>query len=227
MLKIKLFLLLARHGNTFESQEKPFWVGKDQDLPLTSFGRSQGETLGNWLQQYLEANSLHLPYILAGPLKRTREYAKLLKTSSPIKIHSALEEIDYGPWGGKTEEEIQESLEKNKQSETIFSDWVKFSKWPHSIFPQQEKEVEAQIEQLIQEILLELEQGKFEKDLLVPLISSNGKLRYFLKFLFPEEWKRWQEEGKGRFKVKTGNICLLRFEEGKWFLDLWDHKIKV
>ncbi|MEN0653515.1 MULTISPECIES: histidine phosphatase family protein [Hyphobacterium] len=99
-------LLLARHGNTFGPGETPVWVGAKEDLPLVEKGEAQAESLGKALQ----SSGVKLDRIITGPLRRTRRAADIVAArinfTGPIEIDERLKEIDYGPWGGKSDEEI-------------------------------------------------------------------------------------------------------------------------
>jgi broad specificity phosphatase PhoE len=64
-------LILARHGNTFESNETPTWVGAQNDLPLTAAGLKQAKNLA----LYIKNNNIKLDAVYCGPLRRTRIYA--------------------------------------------------------------------------------------------------------------------------------------------------------
>ena len=45
-------LVIARHGNTFESGETPRRVGARTDLPLTEKGRQQAQAIGHYLKEH-------------------------------------------------------------------------------------------------------------------------------------------------------------------------------
>ena len=102
-----MLLLLARHGNTFETGDKVVWVGARTDLPLTAKGREQAATLGESLRPIKAA----IKRIVSGPLKRTRDHADIaacaLGFAQPIGTDGRLREIDYGLWEAKTSGEIQ------------------------------------------------------------------------------------------------------------------------
>lgn len=101
-------LVLARHGNTFGPGDTPVWVGAKEDLPLVEKGEAQARALG----RALKAADVTLDRILTGPLRRTRRAAELVAEAmdyhGAIGIDPRLKEIDYGPWGGKTDAEIAE-----------------------------------------------------------------------------------------------------------------------
>ncbi|MCR9267551.1 MAG: histidine phosphatase family protein, partial [Alphaproteobacteria bacterium] len=99
-------ILLARHGNTFGPGDTPVWVGAKEDLPLVESGEAQARALGEALAEA----GLTPSRIICGPLKRTRRaagiVAELTGYSGSETIDERLKEIDYGSWGGKSNDEI-------------------------------------------------------------------------------------------------------------------------
>lgn len=99
-------LLIARHGNTFESHETPRRVGKRTDLPLTAKGIEQAHALG----AYLAANNLLPTTIVTSSLQRTKQMATIaalhFKHDYQIVEDSRFDEIDYGPDENKTEDDV-------------------------------------------------------------------------------------------------------------------------
>ena len=95
-------ILLARHGNTFGPGDTPVWVGAKEDLPLVESGEAQARALGEALAEA----GLTPSRIICGPLKRTRRaagvVAELTGYSGSETIDERLKEIDYGSWGGKS-----------------------------------------------------------------------------------------------------------------------------
>ena len=100
-------VILARHGNTFDPGERPVWIGARTDLSLVAKGREQATKIG----ETLKAANLAPRRVLAGPLKRTRETARLAllaaDASVDVEIDSRLSEIDYGIWEGKSSDDIR------------------------------------------------------------------------------------------------------------------------
>lgn len=99
-------LVIARHGNTFESGETPRRVGARTDLPLVEKGKEQAIALGRYLQKH----RLMPDAAYSSTLRRTMETATLaLRTAGidhPVTPLSIFDEIDYGPDENKTEEEV-------------------------------------------------------------------------------------------------------------------------
>ena len=99
-------LIVARHGNTFESGEPPRRVGKNTDLPLTGKGREQARAIGLWLKE----SRLMPDAVYSSTLQRTVETAKLAVAATgvaqPVYRLNIFDEIDYGPDENKTEDEV-------------------------------------------------------------------------------------------------------------------------
>lgn len=89
--------VIVRHGNTFEPGEEARRIGASTDLPLVESGRKQAVRLG----EYFAARGWHFDRVLAGPLARTLETARLIQSglsaASPIEPCAWLAEIDHGP----------------------------------------------------------------------------------------------------------------------------------
>lgn len=101
-------LIIARHGNTFRKGETPTRVGSRTDLPLVEEERGRGIGL------YLRKLGLMPTRILAAPLQRTMETARLaaeaLEASCPVQPDERFIEVDYGPDENKTEADVMARL---------------------------------------------------------------------------------------------------------------------
>ena len=90
-------LIIARHGNTFTSDQTPTRVGCRTDLPLVPSGQEQARRIGG----YLKDNNYSPAKIYTSVLKRTIEMAEIIEDvmghSIPQKQHPMFNEIDYGP----------------------------------------------------------------------------------------------------------------------------------
>jgi broad specificity phosphatase PhoE len=171
-------LILVRHGNTFESGQIPVQIGKQTDLPLTSYGISQAEQM----KKYLQSHHIVPKAIFAGNLKRQTQFASILNSSfnASFQIETALTEIDYGDWEGLTGEEISTHWPNE------YKLWNEFGIWPQNVFKSSLKDHQEQINSWL-EYLRKTHQNN---DTLLA-VSSNGLLRLF-----------YQKE-----KVKTGHFC--------------------
>lgn len=201
-------LILARHGNTFNPGDKICWVGSRNDLPLVEQGIVQAERVGNVLRD------IPLSAIYHASLKRTRHFAEIVAeftgTKAPLLADDRLLEIDYGQWSGLTDAEIAE-----KYGEKCLKDWVDRSVWPQNCgWSGSEELVTTEVEKFVFDVI-----ASQPADANVLVVTSNGKLRYFLKLIKNEFEQRVQEH---TFKVATGRICLLSFQDNHFRLELWN-----
>lgn len=205
-------IIFSRHGNTFAPGEIPVWVGAREDLPLVDSGIQQAKNLARVIQQV----GLNLKAIYCGPLSRTNDYANIvvdeLHSSLKPMIDPRLNEIDYGKWSGLNNAEIQA-----QGGAAALTAWEKLSQWPKEadwlgspelIF----SEVKALSEDLIK---------KYAPEDTILVITSNGRLRYFLQ-LVPGAFK--QHILNNSFKVSTGNICLFEHDSKGWQIKFWNKK---
>jgi broad specificity phosphatase PhoE len=193
-------LILCRHGNTFNSGEKVVMVGASQDLPLTPAGKAQAVAVGQALKR-----SLMVPQkIVAGPLKRTREFAEIVSelvgVSTGVCIDERLTELDYGAWGGLSDDEI-----RHQWGDEELRRWQDKAIRPEGVtFTPSESELEREARALLSEY------AAVEGITLV--VTSNGRLREFSRVLRGEA-----------SKVKTGHLCILeRSVPGEWKVVCWD-----
>lgn len=203
-------IILSRHGNTFSATDPVVWVGATQDLPLVHSGILQAKCLA----QSLQKAGIKPTAVYCGPLKRTRDYATIVleqlhSSLTPI-VDSRLNEIDYGNWAGLSNTQIQEIGEGAELSAwENLSVWPKIARWSGS------------------SALMEKEIKKFSKALVtqydpmdyILLITSNGRLRYFLKLIHGTFEQHIQNKN---FKVATGNICFFLYDHKKWHLEFWN-----
>jgi probable phosphoglycerate mutase len=184
-------LVLVRHGNTFGPGDRIVWVGKGEDLPLVASGKAQAETLG----ESLVAAEWMPSAIVSGGLKRQVEHLALAAppgSPEPVRLE-ALDEVDYGHWGGLTTDQIVERFGADEMNA-----WNERSVWPTAAgWP----ETETQVRERVQAFLGEVTGGRFGERVLV--CSSNGLLRWFLDAM-PGALD--EARTNGTFKVKTGGV---------------------
>jgi probable phosphoglycerate mutase len=203
-------LLLARHGNTFGPNDPVVWAGATNDLPLVEKGLEQAEKLAS----VLKGQGLK-PAVYSGPLQRTFKYASIVSERLGLpkpKIDLRLHELDYGGWTGLTAEQTEA-----KFGTAAVEAWEERSEWP----PKSQggwKGSEAQTLDEIKTLVADLEK-KHGPDALVLAVTSNGRLRYFLKLIEGEFERRVRDRS---FKVKTGAVCKLRESDGKWSVAYWN-----
>jgi probable phosphoglycerate mutase len=196
------FLVLARHGNTFEPGEKVVWVGSRNDLALSSKGVEQAVELAEACKE----NGITFDTILSGPLLRTKDYANIvknaLKTGSTANIDRRLDEIDYGSWSGLTDEEVIERF-----GESAFKAWSRGGAWPQTgDWGSSPAKIVGEVKEFCSSMASKLANGRN-----VLAVTSNGRLKFFLT-LIPSAFESAQEADT--LKVKTGNVCVFSLNSG-------------
>jgi broad specificity phosphatase PhoE len=192
-------LILARHGNTFESDQVPTQVGAKTDLPLTAQGRAQASQLA----EFLATQRQPLAAIYAGGLKRQTETAQIVadKLGASLYLKTAgLTEIDYGAWEGLTTNAISQQWSKE------YTGWTDTLRWPEGIF-------EGSLHDHIAKILAWMETLRqlYASEETVLGVTSNGILRLIHSLV---EQKT--------VKVKTGYFCELLLFPGKFEIVSWN-----
>lgn len=199
-------LILARHGNTFEKDQTPTWVGAKTDLPLTSEGEAQAQRLADLIAK----DYAPLGAIIAGPLKRTQRMAEIVgqKVNNIFTIDERLTEIDYGLWENKSGEDIARQYGRE-----ILEKWEQEGVWPEDMLwaPSEDKLIRN-----ISHFLEEQHKRLGEKNAINRLaITSNGILRFVYRAL----------TGKAAgtdAKVKTGAYCVLEPTATGWTIKSWN-----
>jgi broad specificity phosphatase PhoE len=198
-----VYVVLARHGNTFEPGERPVWVGARTDLPLAAKGREQASEIG----EALKAANLVPHRTLAGPLKRTQETARLALVAAgaadaEVEVETKLREIDYGAWEGKSSDEIC-SMGGGEE----LAAWDQLSIWPAQAgWPSSRSEY-------VSGFLTVLENVRARSADPTLIVSSNGVFKLFALSLGESATVR---------KMGTGNLSLLRLELTGVKLLCWD-----
>lgn len=204
-----MLLILVRHGNTFNAGEKTYRVGKRNDLPLVSAGLEQAAVFAAALRE----KNINPSAIYCGPLQRTKIFAQIITQRlnlgyQPV-IDDRLNELDYGLWAGLSDEEVRTKLGNELEA------WEKNGKWPkNSAWPESEKDVVQDVKLFTRDVLLQ-----HKSDDIVVVVSSNGKLRYFLKLVENEFESRIKS---GHVKVGTGNTCVIACEGDRFELVVWN-----
>ncbi len=202
------YLLLARHGNTFAPGQKSVWVGVRNDLPLVESGIVQAQAVA----RAFEEASIVPQAIYAASLQRTTKYAQIvdeqLSRQNEIVVDKRLNEIDYGAWSGLSNEEIAEKFGLNELEQ-----WNKYGKWLKS-FVGTEDDLDNDINSFVQDKVIDQSDKK-----IILAVTSNGRLKYFLK-LIPDIYAQYIRESK--WKVGTGQLCVLSCENKSWKLECWN-----
>lgn len=199
-------VILCRHGNTFNPGEKVVMVGAQEDLPLTEFGREQAQVVGRSLAHIVKEAGPAVTSVVTGPLSRTFEYASIVvreaRLSVAIQVDERLKELDYGSWGGLSNEEIVAL-----SGEEALRQWQERGVRPTGIgFQPSVEQLDAEARSLLREL-----SGGVGISVVV---TSNGRLREFARVL---------SDGRDNSaKVKTGHVCLIEWNGNAWSVRGWD-----
>jgi broad specificity phosphatase PhoE len=198
-----MLVVLARHGNTFEPNEPPVWVGARTDLPLVARGQEQAAEIG----RALKVTGLVPRRALAGPLKRTQETAHMALAAAgasdrQVETEPRLREIDYGNWECKSSDEIRlmgggEELRAWEHENA----WPSLAAWPSS---------SSDYIAGFLDVLESVRRGGAAPTLIV---SSNGIFKLLASVL---------DGGGPPRKMATGHLSLLRLESDRIRLLCWD-----
>jgi broad specificity phosphatase PhoE len=199
-------IFLSRHGNTFAPGDPVVCAGAKNDLPLVASGKMQAQKLA----EYFEKNHINLTAVYCGPLQRTIEYAQIaVGTIKPI-IDPRLNELDYGDWTGLTSQQIIDRF-----GQTAWENWEKNSLWPITgHWGSSEEKTIAEVQSFADNLT-----KKYSADDTVLVISSNGRLRYFLT-LIPGAFETYIQQRI--FKVATGNTGEMVYNHKQWSLTYWN-----
>lgn len=193
-------LIVVRHGNTFQPDEKARRVGGRTDLPLVQSGHEQAQSIGN----YLLKNNMLPDIVYTSSLKRTIETAAIaLDTANhdcPRHILPLLQEIDYGPDENQPEDAVIARIGR---------DAVK--QWDEQgIVPDGWMADPAAIKQGWRDFAASI---AAKPGLTVMAVTSNGIAR-FAPFIT-------KNPHVNSFKVSTGSISLLIYND-EWNIDFWN-----
>ena len=202
-------LILARHGNTFESDQTPTYVGAASDLPLTKTGQDQARKLAQEIKKFGLPTS-----IFSGPLKRHKEMASIVATEigfdvDQIEVSNALNEIHYGSWEGLTQEQIEAKWQEE------FSAWSERGVWPEQIFNLKQKEFFEPVKGWVSEVFRIVSSGSN-----AIAITSNGTLRYINAVICGEDVLTQPK----KVKVGTGNYCVCTCDLDTFLIEMWNVK---
>lgn len=202
-------LILVRHGNTFESNQTPTFVGGKTDMKLTSKGEQQGHAVAKMIAEH------HMPLsaLICGPLQRTRRFAEIIgaRTNQTFTVDERLCEIDYGLWENKSSAEVRASY-----GDAIVDAWEQDGVWPEDMnwAPSRQK-----LEHNVSAIMSEQHQK-----LLLPnahdrvVVTSNGILRFVYGHITGKPADK-------NAKVGTGCVCILETTPEGWIIKAWNQKL--
>lgn len=201
-------LILVRHGNTFEADQTPTFVGGRTDMKLTATGEAQGQAIADMIA----VSFMPVTQIVTGPLIRTRRFAELISqaTRAPTQVDDRLKEVDYGLWENKSTEEVK-ALYGNE----IVENWETRGLWPSEMnWSPDEETLTGNIRSLLtaqHEALTQRETGNSV------IVTSNGILRFVYRLITGANPDK-------QAKVKTGAYCALTPSVDGWKIAVWNKR---
>lgn len=202
-------LVLVRHGNTFESDQTPTFVGGKTDMPLTSKGEEQAQTIA----QMLADHYMPLSCLVCGPLQRTRRFAEIISaiTGKSFLIDDRLCEIDYGLWENKSSADVRASY-----GDVLVDGWEQDGVWPDNMGWSPSRQtladnVAAHMAEQHRRLLLPDESTHV-------IVTSNGILRFVYSHITGSPADK-------NAKVGTGCYCLLEPTPEGWTIKAWNQKV--
>lgn len=200
-------ILFARHGNTFGPGDKVVWVGRETDLPLVEKGLDQARAAA----EALARAELVPDVVYAASLRRTRTFAEIvtgrLGLSAPV-IDGRLDEIDYGRWAGRSNDEISSD---GPAAVAAMDAWGTADVWPEAVgWGSAWTDIDAAVHAFASE---RLALGGHRRPLVV---SSNGILRFLPRVLLAGQTL------PASFKMRTGHLGIIDCQDGEACLRRWD-----
>ena len=206
-----MHIVFVRHGNTFEADQRAFFVGVKEDLPLVAAGLEQAIGVGRALASCRATFS----QIIAAPLQRTRQTADCISTELggvPVRIDPRLNELDYGLWAGLTGAEIERRF-----GQEVWQRWNELGEWPQGCgWGESAQVVMAQAQTFLRDL-----SGSVASDGVAIVVSSNGTLRHFLKLdaqrFLAQQKERALSIGTGKCALATATNHEVKFLQ--WNID--------
>jgi probable phosphoglycerate mutase len=154
----------------------------------------------------IESSGVVVDRVVCGPLQRTRLFGELfveeLGEDLQPKIDDRLVELDYGVWGGLSDEEISE-----RYGVGVLKAWSEQGIRPLEVsFSPSADAVESEAWSLLEEL------GR--KGGVSLVVTSNGRLREYGRLL--------GLKGRTSYKVRTGHACVLMLIGSTWRILGWD-----
>jgi len=111
-------ILLIRHGSTDPLGRVLY--GRMPGVHLNAEGRRQAETVAQALTQRYA-----LSEVVSSPMERTRETAQFIADAQGLNIttEEEINEIDFGPWTGKSFEELRDREDWKRFNESRSTAW--------------------------------------------------------------------------------------------------------
>jgi 2,3-bisphosphoglycerate-dependent phosphoglycerate mutase len=202
-------LIVARHGNTFNSDEPPRRIGRKTDIDLVANGIEQARNLGKAL---VKLNFIPNK-VYSAVLKRSANTTKIaLETaglsSGMVEYSPLFDEIDYGPDENKLESEVIERI-----GEEGIRRWNAKGIVP----PLWEVDVTA-IKNSWLKLAEQIASNQQKQTCLV--VTSNGIARF--SPVITGDLKKFSESYN--LKIATGAMCIFEYVSNSWEVKEWNLK---
>lgn len=203
-------LIIARHGNTFTSDQTPTRVGARTDLPLVASGQEQAKRLG----LYLKENNLLPDEVYASSLRRTQETAQIaldtMGLSREIIINPIFNEIDYGPDENQPEDSVIARIGKDA-----------LRLWDENAIPPKGWVVSPEkIKAYWMDFANQIRAKTPEKQKIVLVLTSNGIAR-FAPFV-TSNFNDFKDQNT--LKLSTGSLGIIDIQQKTVTLSAWNIK---
>ncbi|MEE9452419.1 MAG: histidine phosphatase family protein [Gammaproteobacteria bacterium] len=201
-------LLIARHGNTFTSEQTPLRIGRRSDTPLVSKGQQQAQALGRYLKQ----QPIPLAAVYSSNLSRTYDTAMIALQAAninlPITQMDQFDEIDYGVDEAKTEAQVSARL-----GEAALAAWDKEAIVPPGWLIDPEQIIQSW--HVFAQMIHEKYEGKT-----VLVVTSNGIARFA-----PHITGNFDSfKQKHSIKLTTGALASFIKTDDRWQINYWNLK---
>jgi len=193
-------LIVARHGTAFRDGEPKRYLGVSEDPSLSPLGIRQSVALARALRR----RGVRPDVLTSGPQRRQQETAGVLARrfgAASWMSSPALSEIDYGPWEGRTREELLAEWPEESRA------WKKSGVWPAGVFRGSFEETQERLRKWMKS-LRGMGCGT------VVAVTSQGTLRALFSIADPVGWKKACAEGRATdLHVDNGRWCELEIGE--------------
>lgn len=191
------WLVIVRHGNTFDRGDIVLRVGGRTDLPLSQSGLGQAQALGD----HFAGQSFD--QLLCGPLLRQSQTADAIieRLASPdsLGIEPRLTEVDYGPDEGQPEADVVARI-----GEAALKRW-ETNRTPHPDWQIDEPGLRALWTDLLDRA----------RDAAIMVVTSNGTARYIFDLI---------DRGDAPLKLRTGAFGIVAVSDEGAQLVSWDDR---
>lgn len=194
-------VVIVRHGNTFEAGEASRMVGKHEDVPLVARGEEQSRAVGRALRGVAVAE------VVTSPAVRCRRMSQLIVEEGGLGVEPRVEprlgELDYGTWGGLTDEELLARF-----GAEMVDGWRKRGLWPMA------GEWGDGPGELLAEVSAMLDELARDDHAVRVVVTHGGRARFFHEALVGDRTRA----------LKTGQAAVIEWApgHGHWHVLGWD-----